>query len=493
MPQRHPCPRPRRVFADRPHRMTVGAALLGALLLAVPAGAADQTIRGQRFTATSSAPDDPARRRVVIVAREIRSPDTLTGDPTVSGSNGGGVLQVITSGANPATQVFALPQGEAASGKPFWRAVKDGFRYTDQRGENGPVQSVVVRKAGNGTFATRIVISGRKGPLDIAPPAPGTSAAATLVLSGGDRYCVAFGPDAIVKNSGGRSFSVFRITAEGCPATVSGELLALTYNVAGLPEGISGSHPAVNTPQISPLLNGYDLVVAQETWQTPDPNPLAPLRVYHELLVADALHPYKSIPATQPLGSDPGRPSALLADGLNRMSRFPFTEVVRQRWNQCHPSSADCLALKGFSMARTTLAPGVEVDVYNLHMEAGGDPEDDAIRDQSVSQLRDFMSAFSPGRAVIVGGDFNLHTTSEPDQSQYARLLAETGLVDVCAALGCPDPGRIDKLAFRSNDTIAITPLSWRVELDVFVDAQDQPLSDHKAVAVRFAWTATQP
>lgn len=46
----------------------------------------------------------------------------------------------------------------------------------------------------------------------------------------------------------------------------SGTFTTLTYNVAGLPEGLSGSNPSVNTPLISPLLNAYDLVLVQEDW-----------------------------------------------------------------------------------------------------------------------------------------------------------------------------------------------------------------------------------
>ena len=63
-----------------------------------------------------------------------------------------------------------------------------------------------------------------------------------------------------------------------------GEVHALTYNVAGLPEILSGSNPEVNTDLIGPKLNDFDLVVMQETWETPDPNPLAPTRVYFEIL-----------------------------------------------------------------------------------------------------------------------------------------------------------------------------------------------------------------
>lgn len=273
------------------------------------------------------------------------------------------------------------------------------------------------------------------------------------------------------------------------PAPSSGEFLALTYNVAGLPEGLSGSHPEANTPIIAPLLNNYDLVLMQETWKTPDPNPLAPTRVYHEILEAASLHPFKSVSAPLPLGTDPERPSALVSDGLNRFSRFRFDDVTRERWTDCHNSAADCLSLKGFSFARTTFPGGTVVDVYNLHMEAGGDPEDEAVRDTGVTQIVDFMAANSAGRPVLLGGDFNLHIEDEPDGTQFARLLADTGLSDVCATLGCSGPNRIDKWLYRSGGGVTLEPLSWRVETDVFIRGDGEPLSDHDAVAVRFAWS----
>src|SRR5690606_18150560 len=104
----------------------------------------------------------------------------------------------------------------------------------------------------------------------------------------------------------------------------TGQFRALTYNVAGLPEPLSGSEPSINTPEISPLLNGYDLVLVQEDWAIPDPPPGPPFdqfELYHDLLVADVTHPYLSEPEPIPLGTDANRPTALLSDGLNRMSR----------------------------------------------------------------------------------------------------------------------------------------------------------------------------
>jgi hypothetical protein len=474
---------------------TLAAGLALLLLVIVPAPPArgagpDQTIRGATLLLKNPRADDPSRRRLVATARERHSPDVVSGDPTLAGGGGGALLVIGVNGGTPASQTFPLAQGTARSGKPFWRALGSaGFRYDDPEGEQGAVRSLLVKKAGR-TFRLKAVVLGTLGPLDLVPPDPGTDAALELAFTGGGRYCVTYGEEATSRNAGGRVWRVKRVKREGCPPLAVGELLALSYNVAGLPEGISGSEPATNTPLISPRLNGYDLVLVQESWQTPDPNPLDPLRTYHEVLVADARHPFTSVPLPAPLQMDPTRPSAIVSDGLNRFSRFPFEDVVRRRWVECNFTAADCLALKGFSVARTTLAPGVSFDVYNLHMEAGGEPDDERLRDEGVTQLATFMDTFSAGEAVIVGGDFNLHTDEEPDATQFQRLLATTGLADVCAALACPQPGRIDKFLFRSSDALTITPLSWRFETDVFMREDGEPLSDHDPLAVRFAWAA---
>ena len=281
--------------------------------------------------------------------------------------------------------------------------------------------------------------------------------------------------------------------------STSGTFRALTYNVAGLPEGLSGSNPSVNTPIISPLLNDYDLVLVQEDWANPDP-PIPGISVFHELLISEVTHPYLSTPAPVPLGSDPRRPSALVSDGLNRMSRFPFGAVTRVMWPNCFGGAdtsdggaGDCLSLKGFSVARTQLAPGVEVDVYNLHAEAGGTPLDEQFSAEDFAVLADFVTAHSAGRAVIVGGDFNLHTDRVLDRTIFDTFLAATGLVDVCVVVDCgADADQIDKFVFRDGGGIVLEPLDHAFEREKFQRDDGQPLSDHDALAVDFAWTGPE-
>lgn len=468
--------------------------LMSALALAAPAAwSADQALLGKSLQVKDPSPADPSRRRLTLRASDREGSHTISGDPTALPPTRSALLQIFLDGAMPSDQVFALPQGETAKGKPLWKPLRgDGFSYRDAKGEFGPVKSLTLARSRNGTVKLNAQLRGKSWPLALLPPNPGTAAWATLTLGDGDRYCVDF-TDGRVLERGASAFGVKKPASEGCPAEANGELLALSYNVAGLPDVLSGSNPEVNTPLIAPLLNDYELVLLQESWKTPEPNPLAPLRVYHEILEGGSRHPFRSLAAPLPIGADPGRPAALVSDGLNRFSLFPFEPVVREAWDGCHESSADCMAFKGFSFARTTLAPGVEVDVYNLHMEAGGDPEDEVLRDGGVSQLSDFIQMNSAGRAVIVGGDFNLHTDEEPDASQYARLLSETGLSDACDALACLDADRIDKFAFRSGGGVTLTPLSHRFETDVFERADGMPLSDHDALAVRFAWSAAAP
>jgi hypothetical protein len=163
-------------------------------------------------------PGAAEKRKVTSVAKEEASPNTITGDPTASGSAGGAILTVIANGANPTTQTFNLPQNTTPSGKPFWRASgTNAFKYKDAKGVNGAVKSVTIKKTPGGTFSIKVVIRGKIGPLNVVPPNPGTDGFFTLKIGGGDLYCVKFGSDGTVINKNGTLFKVRRPVIEGCP------------------------------------------------------------------------------------------------------------------------------------------------------------------------------------------------------------------------------------------------------------------------------------
>ena len=266
----------------------------------------------------------------------------------------------------------------------------------------------------------------------------------------------------------------------------AGRFLALTYNVAGLPELISRSRPSEYTPLIGQRLNGYDLVLLQESWQTPDPNPAAPLRCYHELLLDTASHAYKSPAAPQPFGDDPRRPSALLADGLNVFSKIPLGETLRMPWSTCVDTFNDCYALKGFSLTPMKLTGELGIHVYNLHMEAGWSQADDDARAAAVEQLIAFIDLHSRGEALIVGGDFNLRDRDRAKEL-LGKLRERAGLRDACG--GCERPNNVDKILYRGSERIDLSADAWRLETSVFRAEDGDPLSDHAPLAVSFTWS----
>lgn len=248
----------------------------------------------------------------------------------------------------------------------------------------------------------------------------------------------------------------------------NGTFTVLTYNVAGLPQGISQGQPVLNTPKISARLDGFDIVLTQEDF------------FYGKELKSKATHPYYA----------PRSEAGTLGDGLSRFSVFPITAVDHQAWEVCHGYlwyANDCLTPKGFSFARHTIAPGVEIDIYDLHADAGRDQGDMEARSKGVDQLIAYIKKNSEGRAVIIGGDTNLR--SRPiDEASFKRLLDSLGLTDACAEVGDGKP-RLDRVVYRSGQGVELKAVRHQVEHEKFSVA-GLPLSDHLPISVTFEWRA---
>ncbi len=282
----------------------------------------------------------------------------------------------------------------------------------------------------------------------------------------------------------------------------------LTYNVAGLPQEVSDETPSVNIPLISPLLEPYDVVLTQEDfdWWKPgglvDANRLDFVN-YHDRLRAATTHEFVTPPHPGPeaAGIDPAeRPTMEIGDGIGIMARFPLDGFETRAWTGCFGSldtsdggAADCAAIKGFRVATMDLG-GVPVDVYSLHGEAGGTDEDQALQVDDFAELAAFIAEHSADRAVIVGGDTNLHTDpshpdaeGEADTEIWDAFLAEAGLIDACTETSCPEVGRIDKVAYRSSDALTLAATAHELP-EGFVDEAGEQLSDHEPVAVTFTW-----
>ncbi|MEU2296099.1 jacalin-like lectin [Streptomyces antibioticus] len=263
----------------------------------------------------------------------------------------------------------------------------------------------------------------------------------------------------------------------------SGSFDVLTYNVAGLPEGLSSGRPATNTPLISPRLAPYDIVNVQEDFN------------YHAALYAGDNHQYRTATSG----------GAGFGDGLNTLSHHPFQDFERVRWNDC--TGTNCLTPKGFTLARVRLAEGVFVDVYNVHTNADASDAALAARRANIAQLSDFVRAHSSGNAVIVMGDTNTRYTRAGDTIR--TLADENGLTDAWVrlvkggtrpaqgadALLCPttappdDCEVVDKVLYRGGPLFSLTATRYHNEWASFLDSAGGNLSDHFPHTVDFSYT----
>ena len=269
----------------------------------------------------------------------------------------------------------------------------------------------------------------------------------------------------------------------GAAEPTSGSFSALTYNVAGLPEPLSGSEPAENTRPIGERVNAYDVVNVQEDFN------------YHADLYATDRHPYR----TPTSGGVP------FGSGLNTMSTLPIADLERVTWSRCN--GTDCLTPKGFSLTRLRLAEGVFVDLYNAHLNAGSTEADLAARRANVAQLAAYVAARSAGNAVIVMGDTNTRYTRPGDTIR--DLVAPLGLTDAWVqaerggsppaigspALTCDDVNVtgacevVDKILYRGNRLVSLALTSYSNDNAGFRRTDGGMLSDHYPIAARFSWS----
>lgn len=275
------------------------------------------------------------------------------------------------------------------------------------------------------------------------------------------------------------------LAAAGCMAASvhagSGTFSTFAYNVAGLPEILSSatSDRETATQQISCYIRQFDVVNVQEDFN------------YHATLYdyCDD-HAYRS----------PTSGGAGIGSGLNTMSRFPYMDWERVKWNDTN--GVDMLTPKGFTLARTRLENGVYVDIYNLHTQAQTEEADLAARRKNIIQMLGFIETHSAGNAVIVMGDTNTRYTRSGDNMwEFLRRgftdvwvsKVRNGSVPVAGAeamvcspaVTSPDCEIVDKVLFRDNGFVGLQAVSYLIPTDM-QNAAGEELSDHRGIKVQW-------
>jgi predicted esterase len=236
--------------------------LVGLFVLSIlpVAHAADQAVLGNVLIVKN--PGTADKRRVTVKAKETATDNTLVGNPAADGAT----VTITANGGTPSAETYALPAGTSPTTlKAFWSgdAVK-GFKYSDAKGENGPVKSALIKVA-SGVFQIKVIVSGKLGPVGVVPPNPGSDGCALFMIGAGDSYSVQFASGKLT-NNGALLFKVAKPTNEGSclPSTTTTTSSSSTTSSSVTTTTLLPDFPHLLPPG-DPPLRYRDLVFATVT------------------------------------------------------------------------------------------------------------------------------------------------------------------------------------------------------------------------------------
>jgi endonuclease/exonuclease/phosphatase family metal-dependent hydrolase len=241
---------------------------------------------------------------------------------------------------------------------------------------------------------------------------------------------------------------------------------------------------------IGPLLDQFQIVALQECFTA------------HRLLWAQTTFPSRIHDGSKTAWY------RLVSSGLSLLSRFRAKEASVQKFRDpaglryLFRAQKDGLASKGVLFARYDLGNGRLLDVYNTHMEAGGDETSSEARRIQAGELVHFVNSQSPpDNAVLLVGDFNMRPLGkrksgrrqalrDPSSLERSQLLesisGQLGLTNAGSLAGRPPSKTLDHIFFRSGTKTQLKPVAWKVERSSFRDAAGNSWSDHDPVIATF-------
>ena len=304
------------------------------------------------------------------------------------------------------------------------------------------------------------------------------------------------------------------VRAEEAPQ--SGSFTAVSMNVDGLPQKIAGfvdlnkdGPGAEGTKAISQKMAeyGWDIIGVSEDFN------------YNNELMSALSSNYNS-------GTHRGGVSWLTndTDGLNLLWKKSIT-VAGEKWVpwETHYSTgafetgngADGMIDKGFRYYEATVADGVSVDVYILHMDADSDQGDIDARHSQIQQLVDAIKASDNKNPIIIMGDTNCRYTREELQKRlidginadprftiqdtwvekvwngvYPEYKSDAMVAkDKGGTYDYPQAEIVDKIFYINNtdSDVTLTCNYYKVETS-FVKEDGTALADHWPVVVEFGY-----
>jgi endonuclease/exonuclease/phosphatase family metal-dependent hydrolase len=247
----------------------------------------------------------------------------------------------------------------------------------------------------------------------------------------------------------------------------------LSYNTRGLPAWVALDDPAGRSRAIGALTNRYAVTLLQEDF------------AHHAALRSRARQPEVR------RGNDSQSPRCPWCNGSGLallLGKGLLAKLVNRAYESCHGlllSGADCLASKGYQIARVVLESGAIVHLANTHLDAGRGERDRAVRARQLEALRHGIEANVGQGALVVAGDFNLDAAVPEDAALLRAFRRGLGLADSGAR---PAPGSawrvLDYVLYRGGEGARLRVLEAGEDRNFARDGA--PLSDHPAIFARF-------
>lgn len=291
---------------------------------------------------------------------------------------------------------------------------------------------------------------------------------------------------------------------------------AVALNVDGLPKKIAsieinpdGKEAAGATTLCNKIANsGWDIVGFSEDFNFHNELTAAPASTYYNFgdhggsLSLDGVSWRELLSGNVRFNTD--------GLGLACHKRYSFSGGDRIAWdgfNGTTDQGADGLITKGFRIYTVTIATGVAVDVYVLHMEAEDGAEDIAVRKDQIIKLRDHILKTNKNkRPIIILGDTNCRYTRDELKKEFidkinadSRFTITDAWVELMWGGAYPAYGSdammthtygmqkgeiVDKVFY-----INTTESNLKLKANSYLHDESVNVSEHKPVVVNFTLT----
>lgn len=200
-------------------------------------------------------------------------------------------------------------------------------------------------------------------------------------------------------------------------------------------------------------------------------------------------------------------------DGLNMFWKncIKNTDYERVAWNKNFGKFShdfDDMITKGFRRHDITLPDGREVVVYNMHMDASSDRDEQKqndARDREArlsqwTQLRDYILDHLDSRPIVIAGDMNSYYRRDEVKTQFIEAINASG-VAICGDVWVektqggvyPQMGSeaneeetLDKILYVNPvQGEQIVPVSFAIDRDGYT-RDGKPLGDHYPIMATF-------